>query len=835
MRHAFLRTVPELVPAPLRSRLGLGRRRHSQRRAQSSLLSGRRLISVCTLAVMASALAPQPPAAAATIERVILVSIDGIRNSEGFGDPNCQDGSSSTFCYLANLETLLSPQGGQPGATLYTGNGLPGNQGSAFLNNSAPWTTPGHTMLLTGVRDVEPNKQASGNTLDLRPFRPTLFERLRKQLGWSQDAAAAVVSKGNVKQLDYSLDPAHGSAYGGRLYPVMEAQEGAAEDVEVGTGGQCLMRGTLPQITGGHVVGCSSSTVEKPRFQFLHFGGVDHQGHQCPTDPPCTGYTTAIQQVDSQIFTKIWGELCDLATATDCQNAGKNPDFRRNNTVLLIATDHGRESFTAIQHGGLDWANRATFLFGIGPGISQGQILVNRTTVPAGELGCQRKSDLVVFPCRQQEDLAPTVAGLFGVTMPDAEGVQMPELLGQPEPSPVFPLQRSEAQVVAAQGSLHVVWSERNQATGERVIKYQRIDPPLATSYDIPVTGPPVVTLSPATDSEGRRLNAFQPSLFIRLGQGQLRVAYSVTRSVQESGDNRADIYLTTSNDGGTTWNTPERVATSVVETLAMPAPTAYFAPATVLEVQTGTQNSRLWVYTSRLMSKVVGFYRDNGGAWSAEQTIARSSTSCLDTLDGIENPSAACPGPAFLGQRLDAAVQGARIDLEWQTVSADNRWDVYQAEQSVFGGPWNVTPVTGISDGVTAHLPGVSLNGSTLNVLWSDNQEAGPVWRVRGSRASSPISGTNAFLPDVAPKSSSEVYAAYSRVNPTTGDYDIYWNRSTTGGVSWGFEANLLLTTGIPSLFPSVTWDAQGTHAWVAWREGSAPGWGIKAQQITE
>ncbi len=67
---------------------------------------------------------------------------------------------------------------------------------------------------------------------------------------------------------------------------------------------------------------------------------------------------------------------------------------------------------------------------------------------------------------------------------------------------------------------------------------------------------------------------------------------------------------------------------------------TAYFAPATVLEVQ-GT-SSRLWVVTSRIMSKVVGFYRDNGGSWSPEQVIAQSGTGCTDTLDGIEEPSSA-------------------------------------------------------------------------------------------------------------------------------------------------------------------------------------------------
>ncbi len=67
----------------------------------------------------------------------------------------------------------------------------------------------------------------------------------------------------------------------------------------------------------------------------------------------------------------------------------------------------------------------------------------------------------------------------------------------------------------------------------------------------------------------------------------------------------------------------------------------------------------------------------------------------------------------------------------------------------------------------------------------------------------------------------------------PSNGDYDIYWNKSTDGGVHWGLEQTLSITGGIPSLFPSVTWDAQGVHAWVAWREGGSPNWSLKAQQV--
>jgi len=89
--------------------------------------------------------APAP----AAVERVTLISIDGIRNSEGFGDPDCFGVVDDGNCRLTNLKAIV------PSGTLYTTE--PGTKGSAFVDNPAPWTTPGHTMLLTRERDVEPN------------------------------------------------------------------------------------------------------------------------------------------------------------------------------------------------------------------------------------------------------------------------------------------------------------------------------------------------------------------------------------------------------------------------------------------------------------------------------------------------------------------------------------------------------------------------------------------------------------------------------------------------------------------------------------------------------
>ena len=73
--------------------------------------------------------------------------------------------------------------------------------------------------------------------------------------------------------------------------------------------------------------------------------------------------------------------------------------------------------------------------------------------------------------CRQQEDVAPTIASQLGLPLPDTEGVCMGELfITPPAGCAGFPVQRSEPRVAAGGGNLHVVWTERSTTTGDRAV-----------------------------------------------------------------------------------------------------------------------------------------------------------------------------------------------------------------------------------------------------------------------------------------------------------------------------------------------------------------------------
>ena len=765
-------------------------------------------------------------------QRVILISIDGIRNSEGFGYPNCWGQQGCGDCnqldhpYIPRLWGCLKPEG-----TLYTSgpNSLP-QYTSTFINNLATWTTPGHETMLTGVRIGEANKS---NKPGMHPFRPTIFELLRKQLNLTEDEVAAVVSKANTEQLNFSLDPLHGPDYKAANYYI-HFDDPAEDNVDykVAITGQCLMRGLKPDTINYN--GCTADTVPPPYFLFLHFRDVDHFGHKgCfkdgvpnPTDCPSTPgvvdtYTEAIQEVDRLIYEYIWQEIV----------GGTNPYFNPTNTTLLVTTDHGRHDYNFKSHGTLNWADRAIFLLAIGPGIVQNQVITN------------------IF--RQHEDVVPTIGSIFGISTPEAEGVVMAELWGGSQG--IFPYQRSEVRAMAVGGYLHVVWSQRNTTTGDREIWYQRIAPstvPNGWTIPVPNPNPQPVKLSLDADSSGNQLTNTQPALYVR-GQN-VHVAWHATKSPRQGGDNRTDVYYRRGQGGGTDWTLPPEVVAQSLSEFTTTNHMFYYAPTTVLEVEQSTNSRRVWVITSKFSNTLLGFYKNlPDGLWT-QVTIVTDEPCTEDPTD--PDNERVCPPPQYkaaYAQHTRAAAQGTNVEVVWQALEDDDyRWRVFRGNHRNWGVPteWTITQEALPNNPVVqTYLPSVEYQGNNLNILWTDNRvvEAGedpainPVWRIWGNQSTSAISGPQSFLPSVVAKNATFVYSAYSRVNPATGNYDIFWNKSDNGGVYWPNET-LLTPVGTspgPSLWPSIAFDNKmplDLRLWVVWGEWNGTDWDIKGLPIS-
>ncbi len=194
--------------------------------------------------------APHARSATAPQETVVLFVIDGVRWSEGMGDPQAR--------YCPHLTTELKPLG-----EFY----------SNFRNNGFTVTTPGHAALLTGVHA---NLDNAGKE---RPHAPTLFERFRKATGGATDTCWVVSHKTKLNVLTHSDAAGFGAPY-------------AAEFRGLKTGG-----------TDELVVTTALRVLEKypVRLMLIAVAEPDLEGHS----KHWQGYLRAIERTDA-LAAKVW-------------------------------------------------------------------------------------------------------------------------------------------------------------------------------------------------------------------------------------------------------------------------------------------------------------------------------------------------------------------------------------------------------------------------------------------------------------------------------------------------------------------------------------------------
>jgi hypothetical protein len=128
---------------------------------------------------------PDPSENTANDLRVVLLSIDGPRQTETTLDPSHR--------HIPKLWNELRPQGAF----------IPN-----FRNQGTTKTMPGHASLLTGTW------QRIKNNGSERPTRPTLFEYYRKHHRVQKRQVQLVSGKGKVGSISYSLADGYGRAFG---------------------------------------------------------------------------------------------------------------------------------------------------------------------------------------------------------------------------------------------------------------------------------------------------------------------------------------------------------------------------------------------------------------------------------------------------------------------------------------------------------------------------------------------------------------------------------------------------------------------------------------------
>ena len=151
---------------------------------------------------------------------------------------------------------------------------------------------------------------------------------------------------------------------------------------------------------------------------------------------------------------------------------------------------------------------------------------------------------------------------------------------------------------------------------------------------------------------------------------------------------------------------------------------------------------------------------RDNGQTWAPEVQIASSQA-------------------AF---RLAVTASGSKVHVAWMDYRSLNTWDIYYRRSMDAGVTWQpeVKLVAG-TNAMGAERPAMSCIGDALHLVWMDARDNKPPYFLEGT---------------------------YTLPNAT----EIYYKRSTDGGVTWGADVRL---TNHPSDYagrPALTATAPGT-----------------------
>jgi hypothetical protein len=208
------------------------------------------------------------------------------------------------------------------------------------------------------------------------PTKPTLFEVYRKATGAPAEDVWVVGGKKKLGALAYSTDRSYGSDYGA-------SADGMDDRTDPATYAAFL------DILQTH----------HPALSLLSLSATDIHGH----DEDREGYLESIQRVDS-LLCDLWGRL-----QADTAYAGR--------TTLFFTYDHGRHLDS---EGGFE---------------DHGDSCAGCVRLGFLALGPDFKNGFASSRPREMIDVAPTVAELLGLSLPESTGEVMTEILAKEPPS----------------------------------------------------------------------------------------------------------------------------------------------------------------------------------------------------------------------------------------------------------------------------------------------------------------------------------------------------------------------------------------------------------------
>jgi len=210
--------------------------------------------------------------------------------------------------------------------------------------------------------------------------------------------------------------------------------------------------------------------------------------------------------------------------------------------------------------------------------------------------------------------------------------------------------------------------------------------------------------------------------------------------------------------------------------------------------------------YDSRDGNEEIFYKRstDGGATWEVDRKLTTKA------LGNSDNPS--------------IAVSGNTVHVVWYD-NRDGNPEIYYKRSTDGGNTWGAdTRLTNAAG--NSYTPSIAVSGDTVHVVWHDNRDGneeiyyrrsidgGTTW---GPDTRLTNTGVDAALASIA-VFGNNVHVVWQDLRWGSGNWEIYYIRSTDGGLTWDPETRL---TNAPSVSERASMAVSGNNIHVVWQDG--------------